>query len=82
MIACDICGATFKTAQGLAGHKRLRHGTHKLADELGATLTSKQLHRKIVERLGDKLADRLAEVILESRGQEILDVFLDELSHL
>ena len=82
MVTCDICGATFKTAQGLAGHKRLRHGTHKLADELGATLTSKQLHRKIVDHLGEKLADRLAETILESYGQEILDLYLEELSRL
>lgn len=81
MIACDICGSTFKTAQGLAGHKRLLHGTYVLGDELGTTLTSKQLHRKILNHLGDKLADRLAETILESCEQEILDVFLAELSH-
>ena len=81
MITCETCGATFKTAQGLAGHKRLRHGAYGLADELGATLTSKQLHRKILNRLAEKLADRLAEAILESHGQEILDACLEELSH-
>ena len=80
MITCEVCGATFKTAQGLAGHKRLRHGAYGLADELGAALTSKQLHRKTLNSLGEKLADRLAEAILESHGQEILDSYLEELS--
>jgi len=80
MVTCDICGAAFKTAQGLAGHKRLRHGAYGLATELGIALTNKQLHRKVLNRLGEKLADRLAEAILESRGQEILDRYLEELS--
>ena len=80
MIACDICGAVFKTAQGLAGHKRLRHGAYGLATELGIALTNKQLHRKVLNRLGEKLADRLAEAILESQGQEVLDRYLEELS--
>ncbi len=81
MITCDICGATFKTVQGLAGHKRLRHGAYGLADELGPILTSKQLHRKILNSLGEKLADRLAKAILESHGQEILSFYLEKLSH-
>jgi len=80
MITCEVCKAVFKTAQGLAGHKRLRHGAYGLANELGTTLTSKQLHRKILNHLGEKLADRLAEAILESHGQEILDLYLEELS--
>jgi|GEM_PF-817811 len=80
MIKCEICGDVFKTAQGLAGHKRLRHGAYGFADELGSALTSKQLHRKVVNRLGEKLADRLAEAILETRGQEILALYLEELS--
>ncbi|TET16221.1 MAG: phosphocholine cytidylyltransferase family protein [Dehalococcoidia bacterium] len=80
MVTCDICGALFKTAQGLAGHKRLRHGAYGLATELGIALTNKQLHRKVLNRLGEKLADRLAEAILQSRGQEILDHYLEELS--
>lgn len=80
MIKCEICGNVFKTAQGLAGHKRLRHGAYGLADELGSALTSKQLHRKVVNRLGEKLADRLAEAIMETHGQEILDHYLEELS--
>jgi choline kinase len=81
VITCDICGATFKTAQGLAGHKRLRHEAYKLAGELGTALTGKQLHRKILNRLGDKLADRLAEAVLKKHGQEILDAYLDELTN-
>jgi choline kinase len=80
MVTCDICGDAFKTAQGLAGHKRLRHGSYSLASELGITLTNKQLHRKVLQRLGEKLADRLAEAVLESHGQEILDLYLGELS--
>ena len=70
MITCDICGANFKTAQGLAGHKRLRH-SDKLTSELGVALTGKQLYRKMLGSLGEKLADRLAEAILEiSNGGE------------
>lgn len=80
MVTCDICGATFKTVQGLAGHKRLRHGAYGLANELGTTLASKQLQRKVLNRLGDKMADKLAEAILESHGQEILNLYLEELS--
>jgi len=80
MINCEICGATFKTAQGLAGHKRLRHGAYGLAGELGAALTGKQLHRKVLDHLGEKLADRLADAIIETHGQEMLDTYLEELS--
>ncbi len=80
MVPCDICGEVFKTAQGLAGHKRLRHGAYGVAGELGIVLSNKQLHRKVLQRLGEKLADRLAEVILESHGQEILELYLEELS--
>ncbi len=80
MISCEICGGDFKTAQGLAGHKRLRHQSHGLADDVGTALTGKQLHRKILNRLGEKLADRLAEAILESHGQEIWEAYMNELS--
>lgn len=80
MIACEICGATFKTAQGLAGHKRLRHGSYSLVNGVAPTLTNEQLHRKVLSRLGEKLADRLAEAIFESYGQRILDAYLEELS--
>ncbi|MDP2729883.1 MAG: phosphocholine cytidylyltransferase family protein [Dehalococcoidales bacterium] len=64
----------------MAGHKRLRHGDDKLAGELGNTLTSRQLHRKILDHLGEKLADRLANAILEKHGREILEPYLEELS--
>lgn len=80
MIKCEICGATFKTAQGLAGHKRLRHGAYGFNNELGAALTGKQLHRKVLDHLGEKLADRLADAIIETHGQEMLDAYLEELS--
>jgi hypothetical protein len=80
MIHCDICGATFKTTQGLAGHKRLRHGAYGLASELGAALSGKQLHRKVLNHLGEKLADRLADAILQTHSEEILNVYLGELA--
>jgi len=80
MITCEICGSNFKTAQGLAGHKRLRHRADELAGELVSTLTNKRLHRKILDRLVEKLADRLAEVILEEHGTAILEQYLEELS--
>jgi choline kinase len=80
MIRCEICGSFFKTAQGLAGHKRFRHGTHGLADEMGTGLTGKELHRKTINHLSEKLADRMAEAILQRHGQEIWEVFLDDLS--
>jgi phosphoenolpyruvate phosphomutase len=81
MIKCDVCGSSFKTAQGLAGHKRLRHGAYKPGDEIRRAFGGKQLHRKVIDSLGAKLADRLAEAILESHGEEILDSYLEELSH-
>ncbi len=77
---CDICGSSFKTAQGLAGHKRLKHGAYKPGDEIRRAFGGKQLHRKVIDSLGAKLADRLAEAILESHGEEILNVYLEELS--
>ena len=80
MIICQICGASFKTTQGLAGHKRLRHGAYKPGDELQKAFGGKQLHRKVLNSLGDKLADRLAEALLESHGQQILDLYIEELS--
>ena len=80
MITCEICGMNFKTAQGLAGHKRLRHGTHRPVDEIGPTLTGRQLHRKVINRLGEKLADILAESILETHGKDIWEAYLDELA--
>ena len=80
MIRCEICGSFFKTAQGLAGHKRLRHGTHRLADQMGTALTGRELHRKTINHLSEKLADRLAEAILQRHGQEIWEAFLDDLS--
>jgi GTP:adenosylcobinamide-phosphate guanylyltransferase len=80
MIICGICGASFKTTQGLAGHKRLRHGASKPGDELQRAFGGKQLHRKVLNSLGEKLADRLAEALLESHGQQILDLYIEELS--
>jgi len=80
MVTCDVCGESFKTPQGLAGHKRLRHRSEGVAGDLGGTLSTGQLHRKVLQRLGDKLADRLAEAILEAHGQEILDLYLEDLS--
>lgn len=80
MNRCDICNTEFKTAQGLAGHKRHRHGPARLAGELETALAGKQLHRKVLSRLSDKLADKLADAILESHGQEVLEVYLHELS--
>jgi len=80
MNRCDICGVEFKTAQGLAGHKRFRHGPAGLASELETTLVSRQIHRKVFSRLSDRLADRLADAIMESHGEEMLEVYLLELS--
>jgi len=80
MIRCEICGSVFKTAQGLAGHKRFRHGTNRLADEMGTALNIRELHRKILNHLSEKLADRMAETILEKHGEEIWEAYLDELS--
>lgn len=80
MIICTICGASFKTTQGLAGHKRLRHGAYKPRDEIQRAFGGKQLHRKVLSSLGEKLADRLAEALLESHGQQILDLYIKELS--
>ncbi|MFC2019173.1 NTP transferase domain-containing protein [Chloroflexota bacterium] len=51
-----------------------------MPEELCASITSKQLHRKILNHLGEKLADRLADTILENYGQEILDTCLKEVS--
>jgi phosphoenolpyruvate phosphomutase len=71
---------SFKTAQGLAGHKRLRHGAYKPGDEVRRAFGGRQLHRKVMSRLSEKLADRLADAILESHEQEILGAYLEELS--
>jgi len=79
MFTCEICGGIFKTTQGLAGHKRLRHGTPKSADETITTILGRQLHRKILNHLGDKLADRLAEAIIQTRGRDVWDAYLDEI---
>ncbi len=81
MIKCEICGSNFKTAQGLAGHKRLRHGAYKPGEEVRRAFGTKQLHRKVMNSLSEKLADRLAEAILESHGEEVLNLYLDELSN-
>jgi phosphoenolpyruvate phosphomutase len=80
MITCETCGATFKTTQGLAGHRRLRHSADEFASEMGSLLTGKQLRRKILSRVGEKLADTLAEAIIQSYGQDIWEACLDELS--
>ena len=66
MIICEICGASFKSTQGLAGHKRLRHGASRPGEELQKAFGGKQLHRRVINSLADKLADRLAEAILEA----------------
>lgn len=46
---------------------------------MGTALTDRQLHRKIVNRIGEKLADRLAEAIIESHGQELWETYLGDL---
>jgi choline kinase len=79
MLTCEICGRTFKTTQGLAGHKRLRHETSKSADETITTILGRQLHRKILNRLSDKLADRLAEAIIQIKGRDVWDAYLEEI---
>ncbi|GAF91522.1 unnamed protein product, partial [marine sediment metagenome] len=38
---------------------------------MGTALTSRELHRKILNHLTEKIADRMAEAILERHGQEI-----------
>lgn len=80
MIACEVCGTTFKTAQGLAGHRRLRHGPDRLIEDMGSALTGKQLRRKVLNRVGEKLADTLAEAIMQIHGQDIWKACLDELA--
>jgi len=47
---------------------------------MGAALSGRELHRKILNHLGERLADRMAEAILERHGQEIWEFYLDELS--
>jgi choline kinase len=47
---------------------------------MGTALTGRELHRKILNHLTEKLADRLAEAILESHGQAIWEAYLDDLS--
>jgi len=80
MTTCEVCGRVFKTPQGLAGHRRLRHGARPPGEETATTLVGRQLQRRILNHLGDKLADRLAEAILQSRGRDIWDAYLDEIS--
>ena len=75
MVTCEICGAVFKNTQGLAGHRRLRHTDQKP----GFALTGHQLYRRVLQRLADKLAERLANGILEAHGQELLESCLEEL---
>jgi len=80
MNKCEICGNEFKTAQGLAGHKRFRHMSAMHESGLDAALTGKQLHNKVLSRLSDRLADRLADAILEKYGDKMLEVYMLELS--
>ncbi|MFC1906674.1 sugar phosphate nucleotidyltransferase [Chloroflexota bacterium] len=76
MIKCETCGTIFKTTQGLAGHRRLRHR----ASEPDTGFTDKQLYSKLLNRLSEKLADKLADAILEKHGPEILEHYLEEFS--
>ncbi len=76
MITCDICGASFKTTQGLAGHRRLRHASQ----QPGFTVNRQQLYRRVLQRLADKLADKLADAFLEEHGEQFLESYKDEFS--
>ena len=76
MIICDICGVTFKTTQGLAGHKRIRHAKEQAA----LTLSGQQLQRKVLQHLADKVAGKLADAILEEHGEQLLQSYMGELS--
>jgi len=78
MITCDICGASFKTTQGLAGHKRIRHASQ----QAGFTLSGQQLHHKVFQHLANKVADRLADAILEEHGKQLIESYIEELSRL
>ena len=71
---CDICHKECKTAQGLAGHRRLRHGTAE------TPLFGRQFDRRVTQRLGDKVAERVAAVIMERHGEGIIASCLRELS--
>lgn len=75
MITCDICGATFKTTQGLAGHKRIRHAK----EQADLTLFGSQLQRKVLQHLADKVAEKLADAILEEYGEQFLQSYMGEL---
>ena len=46
MPICDICHAECKTAQGLAGHRRLRHGTAQTLLEAEMPLSGRPLARQ------------------------------------
>jgi len=35
MVACDLCGKEFKTGQGLAGHRHLKHAGQHSAERSG-----------------------------------------------
>ncbi len=78
MITCDICGASFKTTQGLAGHKRLRHASQ----QAGFPLSGQQLRRKVLQHLVDKVADKLADAILDEHGKQLVESYMEEFSHL
>ncbi len=80
MLDCDICHGEFKTAQGLAGHRRLRHGTTQMPLEAETPLFGRQLGRRVSQRLGDKVAERVADIIMERHGEEIIAASLRELS--
>ncbi len=77
MVNCDICGATFKNTQGLAGHKRLRHAEQQ---QQMFSIASPQLYRRINQRLVDKVAERLADLVMESHEQQLLEGFLDQMA--
>ncbi len=75
MVNCEICGASFKNTQGLAGHKRIRHAEQQ---QPVLAIPLPQLYRRISQRLIDKLAERLADSVMADYGQQLLTDFLDQ----
>lgn len=73
MVTCEICGASFKTAQGLAGHKRLKHGAQQQPQ-----FVKQQLYRKVLQHTADKIADRLADAILKAQGEQFIERCMEE----
>lgn len=75
MITCEICGATFKTAQGLAGHRRLKHRAQQHPQFI-----KQQLYRKVLQHMADKIANKLADAILKVQGEQLIESCMEEFS--